>query len=203
VAVEVVFTERRFELTEERARNFDRLCERVAAASGESVATTHYEEVDARRLARASSIVLSGSTAPWKVRDPAELDNLGKAVRAARRPVLGICAGMQLQAVFARGAIGPSARPERGFLPIELLDRSDLLRDLPPDPIVFQDHSDEIVSLPDDFRVLAASADCAVQAVACPARRWWGTQFHPEESSPEHPAGERVLHTFFALAGLG
>jgi GMP synthase-like glutamine amidotransferase len=200
VAVEVVFTERRFELTEERARNYARLCERLAAASGQSVETSHYEEVDSRRLARASSIVLSGSTAPWSVRDPTELDNLAEAVRAAGRPVLGICAGMQLLARFAGGELGPSARPERGFFPIELLDRSDLLRDLPADPMVFQDHSDEIVSLPGDFRVLAASAACAVQAVACPARQWWGTQFHPEESSVEHPAGERVLRNFFALA---
>ena len=198
--VELVFTERRSELTEARVRNLERLRERLTAASGRPVEVLHYEQVDPRRLARASSIVLSGSSAPWSVRDPAELDRLGEAVRAAGKPVLGICAGMQLQARFAGGKIGPSARPERGFLPIEARDRSDLLRGLPANPTVFQDHTDEIVSVPDDFRVLAASADCAVQAISCPERRWWGTQFHPEESSPEHPAGERVLRSFFALA---
>jgi GMP synthase-like glutamine amidotransferase len=200
VTVELVFTERRSELTEARATNLARLREQLAAASDQVVEVAHYEEVDPQRLARASSIVLSGSSAPWSVRDPAELERLGEAVRAAGRPALGICAGMQLQARFAGGKIGPSTKPERGFLPIELLDRSDLLRGLPADPWVFQDHTDEIVIVPDDFRVLAASADCAVQAISCPERRWWGTQFHPEESSPEHPAGERVLRTFFALA---
>jgi GMP synthase-like glutamine amidotransferase len=201
MAVELVFTERRSELTEARARNLERLRERLATASGQSVEVAHYEEVDPRRLAAASSVVLSGSTAPWSVRDPAELERLGEAVRGARRPVLGICAGMQLQARFAGGKLGPSPTPERGFLPIQILDRSDLLRGLPVDPVVFQDHGDEIVTLPEDFRVLAASADCAVQAISCPERRWWGTQFHPEESSPEHPAGEQVLRSFFALAG--
>jgi GMP synthase (glutamine-hydrolysing) len=201
VEVELVFTERRSELTEARARNLERLRERLTAASGRPVEVAHYEQVDPRRLARASSIVLSGSSAPWSVRDPGELERLGEAVRAAGRPLLGICAGMQLQARFAGGKIGPSARPERGFLPIEARDRSDLLRGLPANPTVFQDHTDEIVSLPEDFRVLAASADCAVQAISCPERRWWGTQFHPEESSPEHPAGERVLRSFFALVG--
>lgn len=203
VAVELVFTERRSELTEARARNLERLRERLAAASDQVVDVAHYEQVDPRRLARASSIVLSGSSAPWSVRDPDELERLGEAVRAAGRPLLGICGGMQLQARFAGGKIGPSAKPERGFLSIEVLDRSDLLRGLPAEPLVFQDHTDEIVTLPDDFRVLAASKDCAVQAISCPERRWWGTQFHPEESSPEHPAGERVLRTFFALAGQG
>jgi GMP synthase (glutamine-hydrolysing) len=198
--VELVFTERRSELTEPRASNYARLRERLAAASGQIVEIAHYEQVDRQRLAHASSIVLSGSSAPWSVRDPAEFDRLGEAVRAAGRPLLGICAGMQLQARFAGGSIGSSRRPERGFLPIQILDHSDLLRGLPAEVVVFQDHSDEIADLPVGFRVLAASTQCAVQAIADPARRWWGTQFHPEEFRPEHPAGERVLRTFFALA---
>lgn len=201
MAVELVFTERRAELTAPRAENYARLRERLAAASGEAVEVAHYEQVDPQRLGRASSIVLSGSSAPWSVRDPAELDKLGEAVIASGRPLLGICAGMQLQARFAGGKIGPSGKPEHGFSSIEVLETSDLLRDLPIHAVVFQDHTDEITTMPEGFRVLASSAACAVQAIAAPARRWWGTQFHPEESTPEHPTGERVLRTFFELAG--
>jgi GMP synthase-like glutamine amidotransferase len=200
VAVELVFTELRSDLTEARARNFERLRERLVVAAGQSVEVSHYEQVDAGRLARASAVVLSGSSAPWSTRDPAELATLGGAVLAARRPVLGICAGMQLQAVFAGGAFGPSSKPEHGFSQIEIHDRRDLLRDLPPDVVVFQDHDDEITALPRGFRALASSTQCPVQAIADVERRWWGTQFHPEEFSVEYPAGERVLHTFFALA---
>jgi GMP synthase (glutamine-hydrolysing) len=199
MAVELVFTERRRELTEPRARNFERLREQLAAISGEDVATSHYEDVDAGRLASASAVVLSGSTAPWSVRDERELERLGEAVLASTRPVLGICAGMQLLARFAGGAIGPSRQPERGFLPITLLDDTDLLHGFPPEAVVFHDHGDEITALPDGFRVLAESAVCRVQAISCPERWWWGTQFHPEESSAEHPAGARVLRTFFDL----
>jgi GMP synthase-like glutamine amidotransferase len=199
VAVEVVFTERRSELTPERARNYERLRERVAAASGEVVQASHYEEVDPDRLARAGAIVLSGSTAPWAVHDPAELERLGEAVRAARRPALGICAGMQLLGVFAGGALGPCAKPEHGFLPVCVNDASDLLRDLPREVIVFHDHTDEITTLPRGFRILASSRDCRIQAIGDSARRWWGTQFHPEEYTPEHEAGKQVLERFFAL----
>ena len=199
MAVELVLTERRSELSESRAANFARLRERLAATSGAAVEVFHYEEVDPERLARASSIVLSGSSAPWSVRDPAELDRLGEAVIAAGRPVLGICAGMQLQARFAGGTLGPSACPEHGFCPIQVLDDRDLLRGLSPEAVVFQDHDDEIVDLPAGFRVLASSTECAVQAIADPERRWWGTQFHPEEFRAEHPAGEQVLRTFFDL----
>ncbi|HYI74129.1 MAG TPA: type 1 glutamine amidotransferase [Gaiellaceae bacterium] len=200
MTVEVVYTERRRDLTEARSRNYERLRERLADASGDTIAVSHYEEVDASRLARASTIVLSGSSAPWAGRDEGELDRLGEAVLASNRPVLGICAGMQLLARFAGGTLGPGTRPEHGFMPVDVLDGSDLLRDLPAQPVVFHDHTDEITSLPDGFRVLAASPDCAVQAIAAPERRWWGTQFHPEEASAEHPVGLRVLRTFFKLA---
>ena len=198
--MEVVLTERTSDLTDARARNYERLRVRLAAASGQDIDVANYEQVDPLRLACASSIVLSGSSAPWSVHDPVELARLGEAVRAAQRPVLGICAGMQLQAVLCGGTIGPSQAREHGFLPIRIHDRSDLLRGLPADVVVFQDHTDEITVLPDGFRVLASSAACAVQAIGDHARRWWGTQFHPEEFRPEDPVGERVLRTFFALA---
>jgi GMP synthase (glutamine-hydrolysing) len=200
VAVELVFTERRTDLTRERARNLERLRKRLVEAAGMPVAVAHYEEVDPPRIARASALVLSGSSAAWSSRDPVELARLEDAVLAAGRPVLGICAGMQLQAVFAGGSIGPCQRAEHGFLSIQVEDGSDLLQGLPTDAVVFQDHDDEIKVLPEGFRVLASSPVCAVQAIAAPRLGWWGTQFHPEESSAEHPDGARVLERFFELA---
>ncbi len=200
MTVELVFTERRSDMTDARAQNYARLREQLTAVSGADVEVSHYEEVDARRLARADAIVLSGSTAAWSSRDPAELDALGAAVRAAKRPTLGICGGMQLLATFAGSEIEVGKSVEHGFLPIRVEDRRDLMRDFPEDPVVFQDHTDEIGPLPDGFRVLASSEACAVQAFAAPERGWWGTQFHPEESNADHPAGARVLGTFFALA---
>ncbi len=149
MTVELVFTERLSELDESRAQNFERLRERLAvAADGQAVEVSHYEAVDPQRLARASSIVLSGSSTPWAFRDPAELDRLGDAVVAAGRPVLGICAGMQLQVRFCGGEHRPSPTPEHGFLPIQVHDSGDLLRGVPDEAVVFHDHDEEISSLP-------------------------------------------------------
>src|SRR4029453_16103401 len=72
----------------------------------------------------------------------------------------------------------------------------DLFRGLQDRIVVYQDHHDEVTKLPDGFRLLASSAECAVQAIADPGRRWWGTQFHPEES----PEGDRILRSFLGLA---
>ena len=201
MSVELILTERRADLTESRARNYARLRARLAVASGLAVEPVHYEEVEPEQLALADAIVLSGSSAPWSAHEPVELARLGEAIRSAGRPLLGICAGLQLQALFAGGAIAPSAVEERGFLPVAVLDRSDLLRGLPDEIVVFHDHTDEVTALPEGFRVLASTAACAVQAIADPDRRWWGTQFHPEEFRSDHPHGERILGSFFDLVG--
>jgi GMP synthase (glutamine-hydrolysing) len=201
MAVEIVLTERRALLTDARSANYERLQARVAAASGRPVQVVFYEDVDAHRLREADSIVLSGSTAPWSEHDLAALDRLADAILGSARPVLGICAGMQLQAIFTGGCVGPASSREDGFLPIHVDDRNDLFRDLPDEVVVFQDHSHEVTELGHGFRALASSPACAIQAIGDSERRWWGTQFHPEESRPEYPAGERIIRTFFALAG--
>jgi GMP synthase (glutamine-hydrolysing) len=200
MGIEVVFTERTSQLTAARAENYALLRTRLEVASGQPVEASHYDDLDPARLRRASAVVLSGATAPWSDHDPAALEALGEAVRSSGRPVLGICAGMQLEVLFAGGAIGPCERSEHGFLPITIHDGTDLLHGLPTEAVVFQDHDAQVAVVPKSFRVLASSDACAVQAIGDSARRWWGTQFHPEEFSPRHPAGELVLRTFIALA---
>ena len=63
---------------------------------------------------------ISGSSAPWAAHDPAALDRLGEVVVASGRPVLGICAGMQLLGRFAGGRIDHAAEPEIGELEVEV-----------------------------------------------------------------------------------
>jgi GMP synthase (glutamine-hydrolysing) len=201
-SVMFVVTEHPSHLDETRRLHYEEVRARIEGLAGRPVRSLHYLEVEPLGPA---PVVLSGSGAPWKAHDPAELDRLGDAVRAADGPVLGICAGLQLLAGFAGGRVAPMAEagrpPERGYQPLEILDDSDLLAGLPVQATVYQDHLDEIVDLPKDFRVLARTPGCDAQAIAAPGRRWWGTQFHPETFDAAHPDGERVLRNFFELAG--
>ncbi len=155
---------------------------------------------DVTDLRGAAAVVLSGSFAPWAWHDSAALARLGRRVRDFDGPVLGICAGVQLQAMFAGGAVGPAKHKVEGFGRVEVLDGSDLLHGVPASITVYKHHSDEIVARPEAFRILATSSECAIEAISCPDLLWWGTQFHPEEFQHEHPAGERVLRNFFELA---
>lgn len=199
MSVLLVITEHASYLTSERIADYERLRRRLERVSGEPVASVPYVELD--ELGSAGALVLSGSSAPWAMHERIQIDRLGELVRGFGRPVLGICAGMQLQTLFAGGEVGRSEHKDPpGFRPVEVVDDRDLLRGVPVQPMVYTRHSDEVVRLPQTFRVLARSKQCAVEAVAAAGRPWWGTQFHPEEFSTEHPHGERVLTNFFELA---
>jgi GMP synthase-like glutamine amidotransferase len=175
-----------------------RLRRRLEVASGRPVEVVHY--LDAGDLRNTRAIVLSGSSAPWAAHDPAALDFLGELVSASGRPVLGICAGMQLLGRFAGARINHAAEPEIGELEVEVVDRDGLLRDAGDRPRVFQHHTDELLDLPEGFRLLATTDRCRVQAIASEERGWWGTQFHPESYRSANPEGARILRTFFELA---
>ena len=201
-AVTLVVTEHSSFLDAARKQRYEAIRTTLEEIAGRPVSSIHYPDVE--RLGP-GPVVLSGSGAPWDRHDPAELERLGDAVRSAEAPVLGICAGLQLLTGFAGGRVEPMAvsgrPPERGYLPLEVLDGADLLAGLPARATVYQDHTDEIAELPADFRILARTAGCEIQAIAAPERRWWGTQFHPERFDSRHPDGRRVIANFFELAG--
>lgn len=205
LTVLLVVTEHPSYLTRARVRRYELMRAELARAAGTDAHAVHYTDFD--RLDGDAAIVLSGSDAPWAAHEARARERLAVAVRAHRGPVLGVCAGMQLQAMFVGGGVTPVAAAgrssENGYLPIDVLDDRGLLAGLPPRPLVFQHHTEEITSLPHGFRVLASSPQCPVQAIADEGRGWWGTQFHAEVSEDDRPAGGRVLRNFFRLAGVG
>jgi GMP synthase-like glutamine amidotransferase len=199
--VEFVVTEHPAALTRALERHYEVIRRRIESLAGVPVRSRHYSV--AGDFHDAAAIVLSGSFAPWAAHDPAALAQLRESLGQSDRPVLGICAGMQLQAIFAGGALGPRKRLEVGYAMVEVIDDRDLLDGLGPTAVVYQHHAHDVTAVPEGFVVLARSEHCAVEAIAAPERRWWGTQFHPERFTGQHPDGALVLHNFFALAGLG
>jgi len=196
----LVVTEHSGALSPERRDHYEAVRTRLERAAGAPVTAVQYEELGS--LGGADAVVLSGSFAPWAVHSSDAIDRLGDVVRSYDGPVLGICAGMQLQARFAGGTVRRSpARPETGYAAVDVVEHDGLLRGLPSRIEVYQHHGDEIEELPEGFRVLARSGTCPIEAIVDPTRRWWGTQFHPEEFDALHPLGERILRNFFELAG--
>jgi len=199
MTVLLVVTEHSSRLTPAAIERYEEARRRVADAAGTAVERVHYE--DASDLTGAEAVVLSGSHAPWAAHDPAALERLVRRGQGLRRPRARdlrrhAAAGDLRRRLGAHAADLTAA----GYRPIEVIDDGDLLAGLPARAQVYQHHTDEIAELPEGFRVLARSEECAIEAIAAPARRWWGTQFHSELASPEHPEGDRVLRNFFELA---
>lgn len=199
MSVTLVVTEHSGALSAETLAHYEAVRERLERAAGTSVTTVQYEQ--ARSLDGAEAVVLSGSFAPWAAHDAGALERLADVVRQYEGPVLGICAGMQLQARFEGGTVGRSPGGlEDGFATVDVVEAEGIFHGLPTRIDVYEHHGDEIEELPACFRILARSDTCAIEAVAHSARPWWGTQFHPEAFDTEHPLGERILRNFFALA---
>jgi GMP synthase (glutamine-hydrolysing) len=199
--VEFVITEHPPAITAARETHYEQLRQRLEELAGVAVSTRRYD--DPADLDHAAAVVLSGSFEPWSVHSREALARLAERVRRYEGPVLGICAGMQLQVMFAGGMVGPRTTPEVGFGKVELLKEDPLFEGVGPAPVVYEHHAEDVTTVPEEVDVLARSPGCAVEAIAVPHRRWWGTQFHPECFSEEHPDGGRILANFFRLAGLG
>ena len=199
--VEFVITEHPPAITDAREQHYEELRQRLQDLAGVAVSSRRYD--DPADFDGAAAVVLSGSFEPWSVHSPRALAGLAERIGAYGGPVFGICAGMQLQVMFAGGTVGPRAEPEVGFGAVELLREDPLLEGLGPAPVVYMHHAEDVTAVPEELVVLARSRGCAVEAIAAPERRWWGTQFHPECFSDAHPDGARVLANFFSLAGVG
>jgi GMP synthase (glutamine-hydrolysing) len=197
VKISFVVTEHPDYLDARRVRAQENAAQSVAAAAGREPELVHYTE--AGSLSAPDVVVLGGSDAPWATHDSRELDRLRASLARCGRPVLGICAGMQLLVQCAGGAIDHADEPEQGFQEIEVVDDRGLFSGMSRALTVYASHTDEVTLLPDGFRLLATSPGCRVQAVAADGHRFWGTQFHPERATAEHPDGLRVLESFFAL----
>ena len=170
-------------------------------------------------LARATRIILPGV---GNFRDTMERLTAGgwvpvllDLVRQRRRPLLGICVGMQVlahgstesseESAPTRGlglvqgtvqrldALGSSLRvPQQGWNSLEVLDGAHpLLRHIPSGTDVYFSNS---YALPAHESAVAATVDYGVPITAAVADgHVMGIQFHPEKSSK---AGLRVLRNF-------
>jgi GMP synthase (glutamine-hydrolysing) len=143
-----------------------------------------------------SHLLISGSVASATVDQPWDrpLAALARGFVEAGKPVLGICYGHQFLAKVLAGPehVRQAARPEFGFLELRLAPNP-LFQGL-PETLAMASHYDEACDLPAEFKVLAASPDCAVHAFQYRDLPVWGVQFHPEYGAEE---GDRIWREVF------
>ncbi len=137
-------------------------------------------------LAPYDRLILTGSRASALENNPwtQALDGLIRECIQKRKPLLGICYGLQalVRAVAGSQSLRASPTPEIGWTKIQLLQQAPIFQGLEKEFTAFSSHIEEAHQLPKDFRVLAKSARCEVQAIQLGELPVYGLQFHPEKN---------------------
>ena len=192
--VAFVVSEHRDGLTPARVARFARARKRLAEVATAEVDAIHYADVERLDV---DATVLSGSYDPWALHDARALDRLGEALLAYEGPVLGICAGMQIQVRAAGGTIGPARQPaDPGFAAVEVVDADGVLAGLPRRIDVYEEHTDEVTVLPDGLRCHREKPRVRGRGDRRRRPSVVGTQFHPEKWTEAQPAGRAILASF-------
>ncbi len=151
-------------------------------------------EVSKDELLDYKGIILSGGPATVSGPDSLVCDpglfNIGV-------PVLGICYGHQLIAHILGGRVDKGEVREYGHANIHFYERKGILADIGENEDVWMSHFDQVVEVPDGFKVVGSSSDCEVAAMSNYERNIYGIQFHPEVAHT--PCGMRVLESFVEL----
>lgn len=95
-------------------------------------------------------------------------------------PVLGICYGMQLLCEALGGKVESHDVREFGRAHCEVVDDSDLFKDVHAHTEVWMSHGDQVQQIANDFSPLAKTDTCPFAAVRHNRLPAYGLQFHPE-----------------------
>jgi len=159
------------------------------------------------RAFNARGIILSGGPESVTVANapaaPAAVFSLGV-------PVLGICYGMQTMAAQLSGRVEPGAVHEFGYAEVRARGHSTLLRDI-EDRVndqghglldVWMSHGDQVIAVPDGFKVIASTDDVPIAGMADESRHFYALQFHPEVTHTKQ--GTRIYQRFLhEICGCG
>ncbi len=141
-------------------------------------------------------VILSGS--PFSVNDKDAPKPDIKAI-ADHLPVLGICYGAQLLAFQAGGEVARSAHREYGRAHLQTISHDPFLAAISDGTQVWMSHADTIKKIPDNFSIIARTANIPVGAFKAPAGVFakntvYAIQFHPEVTHSIE--GRQVLKNF-------
>jgi GMP synthase (glutamine-hydrolysing) len=157
--------------------------------------------VDASVLAgnQVIGIILSGGpSSVYDVGSPHVDPSVWKMIEEHNIPVLGICYGMQELAFHFGGEVMPSAEREYGRALIDMteenLTAAELLFKGVNHSQMWMSHGDKVTRMPEGFLKIAHTSNSEHAAIANPARRMFGLQFHPEVT--HSLGGKEILRNF-------
>ena len=86
-------------------------------------------------------------------------------------------------------------KEERDWTDISFFKESKLLKSIPNECLMMQDHC-ESISIPNNFSLLGSSDNCVNEAMQHNSKPLFGVQFHPEVSGN---LGTRLIENFISI----
>lgn len=141
---------------------------------------THVWSALPKHITSAKGIVISGNPILLTNSDPQPYLDKFAFLNDFQNPVLGICFGHQIIGML-HGANIKLGQEVRDVETIKIISSSLLLNELKEEFLMKQDHHEEI-DLPKNFKLIASSDSCKVEAMQHKFKPIFGVQFHPEVS---------------------
>ena len=143
------------------------------------------------------AIIISGGGSSVYADDAPDFD---PKVFLFKKPVLGICYGMQLLNYHFKGTIKQKKTREDGQCNISIDNGSKLFQGLDENQRVLMSHGDSIDNLAEGFVKIADSNDI-IAAIEHETKPFYGVQFHPEVDLTIN--GKNILRNFlYDVAGF-
>ncbi len=142
-------------------------------------------------------IILSGGPSSIYARGAPRCD---RRILELGIPVLGICYGHQLIAHHLGGKVERAKKMEYGVTEVTVDRCGKILKGYGRKERVWASHGDLVLSLPDDFEVLAHTENCPIAAFRHKVKPIYGIQWHPEVVHTSK--GQQILRNFiFDICG--
>lgn len=106
--------------------------------------------------------------------------NCEKYLQELEMPVLGVCLGHQLVAKVFGGEVGEGRLGGYAEVRVRIVGDDIIFEGLPSEIKVWASHADEVRETPPDFKLLAESDICKVEAMRHNNKDIYGIQWHPE-----------------------
>ena len=144
-----------------------------------------------------AGFILSGGPETSNIKGNPTINQL---IFDSKKPILGICYGMQVLAHQEGGKIINDGKKEFGNAKLIIKDWSSLFNNLPNQIDVWMSHGDKVVALPEGYEVIASSDNSPIAAYQNLEKNYFGLQFHPEVTHTNH--GLAMIENFIQVCEI-
>ena len=117
-----------------------------------------------------------------------------------KKPILGICYGMQVLSFQEGGKVISEGKKEFGHAELNVMSESNIFENIHTTIDVWMSHGDKVDSLPQGYEITASSSNSPIAAFQNQEKKYYGLQFHPEVTHTEY--GIEIIKNFVDVCGV-